>query len=118
MPRRSPFLIRLTEEERAELEREREEAIYERLGLFSVYDSAWFAAIYTPLMVSLVVIVSLQFVDRHFVGGGALRQIRQDDSIVRAEDRRRDVTDRLRGDRQVARQHPVDHPGVVQQRGI
>jgi hypothetical protein len=28
--------------------------IYERLGLFSVYDSAWFAAIYTLLMVSLV----------------------------------------------------------------
>ena len=28
--------------------------IYERLGLFSVYDSAWFAAIYMLLMVSLV----------------------------------------------------------------
>ncbi len=28
--------------------------IYERLGLFSVYDSAWFAAIYLLLMVSLV----------------------------------------------------------------
>ena len=28
--------------------------VYERLGLFSVYDSAWFAAIYTLLMVSLV----------------------------------------------------------------
>src|SRR6476659_8699289 len=28
--------------------------IYQRLGLFSVYDSAWFAAIYTLLMVSLV----------------------------------------------------------------
>jgi cytochrome c biogenesis protein len=28
--------------------------IYEKLGLFSVYDSAWFAAIYVLLMVSLV----------------------------------------------------------------
>ena len=28
--------------------------VYERLGLFSVYDSAWFAAIYILLMVSLV----------------------------------------------------------------
>ncbi len=28
--------------------------VYERLGLFSVYDSAWFAAIYLMLMVSLV----------------------------------------------------------------
>src|SRR6478609_5953453 len=28
--------------------------IYERLGLFSVYDSAWFSAIYILLMISLV----------------------------------------------------------------
>ena len=28
--------------------------VYERLGLFSVYDSPWFAAIYLLLMVSLV----------------------------------------------------------------
>jgi cytochrome c biogenesis protein len=28
--------------------------IYEKLGLFSVYDSAWFSAIYLLLMVSLV----------------------------------------------------------------
>jgi cytochrome c biogenesis protein len=28
--------------------------IYERLGLFSVYDSVWFSAIYILLMISLV----------------------------------------------------------------
>ena len=28
--------------------------IYEKLGLFSVYDSAWFSAIYILLMISLV----------------------------------------------------------------
>ena len=43
--------------------------IYERLGLFSVYDSAWFAAIYTLLMVSLVGCI----IPRLFVYWRALR---------------------------------------------
>jgi cytochrome c biogenesis protein len=43
--------------------------VYERLGLFSVYDSAWFAAIYTLLMVSLVGCI----IPRLFVYWRALR---------------------------------------------
>ena len=43
--------------------------IYERLGLFSVYDSAWFAAIYMLLMVSLVGCI----IPRLFVYWRALR---------------------------------------------
>jgi cytochrome c biogenesis protein len=43
--------------------------IYEKLGLFSVYDSAWFAAIYLMLMVSLVGCI----VPRLFVYWRALR---------------------------------------------
>jgi cytochrome c biogenesis protein len=43
--------------------------IYERLGLFSVYDSAWFAAIYILLMVSLVGCI----IPRLFVYWRALR---------------------------------------------
>ena len=43
--------------------------VYERLGLFSVYDSAWFAAIYTLLMVSLVGCI----IPRSFVYWRALR---------------------------------------------
>jgi len=43
--------------------------IYERLGLFSVYDSPWFAAIYLMLMVSLVGCI----VPRLFVYWRALR---------------------------------------------
>jgi cytochrome c biogenesis protein len=43
--------------------------IYERLGLFSVFDSAWFAAIYTLLMVSLVGCI----IPRLFVYWRALR---------------------------------------------
>ncbi|WP_340540882.1 cytochrome c biogenesis protein ResB [Nocardioides sp. GXZ039] len=43
--------------------------IYERLGLFSVYDSAWFSAIYLLLMVSLVGCI----IPRCFVYARALR---------------------------------------------
>jgi cytochrome c biogenesis protein len=43
--------------------------VYERLGLFSVYDSAWFAAIYILLMVSLVGCI----IPRLFVYWRALR---------------------------------------------
>src|SRR5689334_18273124 len=43
--------------------------VYEKLGLFSVYDSAWFSAIYLLLMVSLVGCI----VPRTFVYWRALR---------------------------------------------
>jgi cytochrome c biogenesis protein len=43
--------------------------VYERLGLFSVYDSPWFAAIYLMLMVSLVGCI----IPRCLVYGRALR---------------------------------------------
>ncbi len=43
--------------------------VYEKLGLFSVYDSPWFSAIYLLLMVSLVGC----FVPRSFVYWRAMR---------------------------------------------
>ena len=55
---------------------------------------------------------------RDVVGARALGQVGQHQPVVRPEDVRRDVADRLRRDRQVARQHPVDEPRVVEQRRV
>ena len=56
--------------------------------------------------------------ERHVVGGRSLGQIRQDQPVVRPEDGSSDIPDRLRGHRQIARQHPVDEPRVVEQRRV
>ena len=50
--------------------------------------------------------------------GGSLGQVGQDEPVVGPEGRRRDLEDRLRRHRQVARQHLVDEAGLVEQRRV
>ena len=46
------------------------------------------------------------------------RQVRHDGPVVGPEHGRRDLADRLRGHGQVALEHPVDEPRVVEQRRV
>ena len=55
---------------------------------------------------------------RHIVCREALGQVGQDDPVVGSEDGRGDLADRLRRDREVARQHLVDEVGLVEEGGV
>ncbi|HEU4811294.1 MAG TPA: cytochrome c biogenesis protein ResB [Nocardioides sp.] len=78
--------------------------VYEKLGLFSVYDSAWFSAIYILLMVSLVGCI----VPRTFVYWRALRAAPPDAprNLTRLPDHATYETDEP-ADAVVARAHEV-----------
>lgn len=70
--------------------------IYERLGMFSVYDSVWFSAIYLLLMISLVGCI----IPRLFVYGRALRAAppRTPRNLTRLPDHAAYETSRTPGD--------------------
>ncbi len=57
-------------------------------------------------------------VERDVVGRARLGKIGQDHAVVGPEHGRRDLPDGLRRHREVARQHPIDEPGIVEQRRV